>query len=106
MISKGSYNIRCKDGLKPVNGYIYTTFAQGEPLTFGITQSNDGWYIITELSSGMIFPVQTNINLMATVSQLKVFLARRSDETKGAIRRAIKNMGELIEWIYQTILTA
>lgn len=93
MIQKGSYNIRCNDGLKTVDGYIYTTSVQGKPKSFGITQYNDGWYIISELSSGLRLPFETNINLMTAVLQLKVFIAGYSEQLNTATYKAIKKYG-------------
>lgn len=95
MIRKGSYSIRCRDGLKLVDGYIYTTSVQGEPISFGITQYNDGWYIVTELSTGMRLPFETNINLTMTVMQLKVYLT--THELKKSIQRYIIKYGRANE---------
>ena len=95
MIRKGTYNIRCRDGLKLVDGYIYTTSVQGEPISFGITQYNDGWYIITELSTGMRLPFETNINLTMAVKQLKVFLTMHGLEK--SIKRDLIKYGRANE---------
>lgn len=97
MIQKGSYNIRCNDGLKSVDGYIYTTLVQDEPMSFGITQYNNGWYIITELSSGLRLPFETNINLMTAVLQLKVFIASRAMSMKTSANIAVKKYGKANE---------
>ena len=97
MIQKGSYYIRCNDGLKSVNGYIYTTSVQDEPMSFGITQYNDGWYIISELSSGLRLPFETNINLMTAVLQLKVFIAGYSERLNTYIDKALKKYGKANE---------
>ena len=95
MIRKGTYNIRCRDGLKLVDGYIYTTSVQGEPISFGITQYNDGWYIITELSTGMRLPFETNINLTMAVKQLKVFLTMHG--LKKSLKRNLIKYGRANE---------
>ena len=95
MIQKGSYNIRCTDGIKSVDGYIYTTSVQDEPMSFVITQYNDGWYIITELSTGMELPIQTNINLSEAVMMLKVFIGRRAMRLKTAANSMVKKYGKV-----------
>lgn len=97
MIQKGSYNIRCNDGLKTIDGYIYTTSVQDEPMSFGITQYNDGWYVISELSSGLRVNFETNINLMTAVRQLKVFIAGYSERLNTYIDKALKKYGKANE---------
>lgn len=96
MIQKGSYNIRCNDGLKTIDGYIYTTSVQDEPMSFGITQYNDGWYVISELSSGLRLNFET-INLMTAVLQLKVFIAGYSERLNTYIDKALKKYGKANE---------
>ena len=86
MIRKGSYNIRCRDGFKSVAGYIYTTTVQGEPMSFGITEYDDGWYIITELSTGARLPFETNANLTTAVKMLKSFLSMNDLNLKKSIK--------------------
>lgn len=94
MIRKGTYNIRCEDGLKEVDGYIYTTSVQGDPMSFGITQYNDGWYIISELSSGFKMPFETNINLLNAIIPLKIFLHEKGDVVKACANKAAKKRGK------------
>ena len=95
MIQKGSYNIRCTDGIKSVDGYIYTTLVQDEPMSFGITQYDNGWYIITELSSGSKLPIETNVNLSEAVMMLKGFIRHRAMSLKTAANRWVKKCGKV-----------
>ena len=94
MIRKGTYNIRCKDGLKKVDGYIYTTSVQGDPMSFGVTQYDDGWYIISELSSGMGMPFETNINLLKAIIPLKILLRNKGDAIKISAKKAAIKYGK------------
>lgn len=94
MIRKGTYNIRCKDGLKKVDGYIYTTSVQGDPMSFGVTQYDDGWYVITELSSGMRMPFETNINLLKAIIPLRILLHNKGDAIKISAKKAVIKYGK------------
>ena len=94
MIRKGTYNIRCKDGLKEVDGYIYTTSVHGDPMSFGITQYDDGWYVISELSSGLRMPFETNINLLKAIIPLKILLRNKGDAIKISAKKAVKEYGK------------
>lgn len=93
MIQKGSYNILCSDGIKSVNGYIFTTQVGDEPMSFGIKQNDDGWYIITELYTGARMPFETNTNLMSTVLQLKAFLSKNSEKLKIEVKKTVERYG-------------
>ena len=93
MIQKGSYNILCSDGIKSVNGYIFTTQVGDEPMSFGIKQNDDGWYIITELYTGAMIPFETNTNLMSAVLQLKAFLSKNSEKLKIVVKNTVERYG-------------
>lgn len=97
MIQKGSYNILCSNGIKSVNGYIYTTQVGDEPMSFGITQYDDGWYITTELYTGTMMPFETKTNLMLTVLQLKAFLSKNSERLKIAVNKTVERRGKVNE---------
>lgn len=97
MIRKGSYNILCIDGLKSVDGYIYTTQVQDEPMAFGIRQDDYGWYIINELYTGAMIPFETNTNLMKTVLQLKVFIAEEGEILKRIVYKTVERRGKVNE---------
>lgn len=93
MIQKGQYNILCTDGIKSVDGYIYTTQVRDEPMSFGITQYDDGWYITTELSTGARMPFETNTNLMSAVLLLKEFIAGNFERLKSVVNKTVKRRG-------------